>query len=200
MTDATPISPELVLVDPALRERLFAEYAAERTLAEIEASHASHVAVDAGTRDHAAVTPPTVSPAPGSGTVREGSAAAQPEPTDRPRGWRSLRPSTVVVAALGLLLLVTGLLPPRNAPSFARNPEVRVALAWPRPGNASSYVVEILERGSLVWTDLVHEPHLDRDLALPAGREYVWRVYASDGPPARAGMRDPIAQGTLLIR
>ena len=74
------------------------------------------------------------------------------------------------------------------------------SVAWQRASGSRSYVVEIVDHGTVVWTDLVRGPSLDRELSLPVGRTYVWRVYAVLPPTRRPGAAGPIARGTLVLR
>jgi hypothetical protein len=245
VSDNDWISPELVLVDPELRARLLARYAAESQreaevqralllpahssaltgvlvrpaalpeVGEAAAADATGPPPDQPTAERSKLGQPALESAradqqtvePHTAIIRPPEPAAtqvtRGEPTGgaiRGRAGRRFRPSTIVFAVAALFLLVTGLLPPKDAPSFADSSDrVHVAIAWQSVAGSRLYVVDILDRGSVVWTDLVRGPSLDRELDLPGGRTYVWRVYTVTLPTQRSGSERPIARGTLAV-
>jgi hypothetical protein len=112
MSGAEPISPELALVSPELAAE------ARRTLPDRPWE------AFAPPRPAAPVEQPVLRLAPLPVAVPE------PAPAERPRR-RVVTPSRVVTAALLGLLVVTGFLPPRNAPRLVAADPVPVAAAAP---------------------------------------------------------------------
>jgi len=116
MPGLEPISPELALVSPELAAE------ARRALSD---------------RPWEAFAPPRPAPParvepPALRLAAPPLATAEPPPAERPRR-RVVTPSRVMTAAVVGLLIVTGLLPPRNAPRLVAEPLPAAAVAATPP-------------------------------------------------------------------
>ena len=184
-----PVSPELVLVDPALRERLLRE-----SLREL---------LDAGgetLRRPVVVSLPRPLP--------RLDLADAPAPPSRPSGramsWRPA-PGTVVaaamLAALFLALPSLAFLPPRQAPRLgSESVSARTAqiVTWQPVPSADYYVFEMSANGRFLKLDPVRQPSVTLGGSLPAGR-YTWRVFVGHGAVEDRDTRGPIAGGTVTL-
>ena len=175
-----PVSPELVLVDPALAMRL-----RERARRE-----------DARTVPHAG-------PAPVAGAAGLPSPIAHPAPDDRKRRLANAVVKAGFSAALTLIALLALLpflafLPPRDAPTVVDSsaqalPPPHGWLAWPPHEGADSYVVQILDAGHPIHATVATKPNAPVPGTLRPG-VYTWRVFVDDNE-----RRGPIAQGSFDV-
>jgi hypothetical protein len=185
-----PVSPELVLVDPELRERLLRESFREL--------------LDAGgetlRRPVAFVSLPP--PAPLLDT-----ADAPPPPPRVSRRTISRRPAPgtlVAAASLAALLLALpslAFLPPRQAPQLGSEPPSQRAaqiVTWQPIPAADYYLFEMSANGRLVKLEPVRKPSVTLGESLPAGR-YAWRVFTGHGAIEDHDTRGPIAGGTVTL-
>ena len=188
-----PISPELVLVDPELAQRVRAFAVAGRQLtADVEPDRAP-----AGTD--------TVQQAVGALSEAEVIVERDVEPL-RQRIPAVLRRARLV-EALALVSLVAflglALLPPRDAPHFAIPAEPGTAsgrssaiVAWsPRPG-VDRYRVQLSYHGRVVYTATVGQASMRVPDWLRSGR-YTWRV--SEVGSGRGTARAPFEDGLVTV-
>lgn len=181
------ISPELVLVDPALRERLLRESLQQLLLESLEASRR---------------LPTEEPPSPAAPAPAPEEAATR---ASRLRGRRRPRLSSALTASVFLALLVVlpslAFLPPQHAPSLGEEPAAAPqsqTIAWPRDLDADYYVVELSLHTVVVKRITTLQPFV----ALTAGEirpgRYSWRVLAGERAHP-GGRRGPIAAGTVTV-
>lgn len=184
-----PVSPELALVDPVLRERLLRESLEELL--------------------HERTEP--LRPLPRD-TFRPPAPAAAPEysapparPTPAPGRARRLLPSVISVGALATLFLALpslAFLPPRQAPRIDATEQHGSTFAVPRvtwqaDPEADYYVLEVVADGRIVHVAHPASPPVLLDFLAPG--DYTWRVFAGYGALADHDTRGPIAGGSLVI-
>lgn len=185
-----PVSPELVLVDPVLRDRLLRESLHELLLARSETLRPTYAAVAVGKS------------ASGPGQTLPGLPAL---PVRRPGRRRRPHLSSIVTATLVALFLALpslAFLPPRQAPRIGSDENVPArrssTIAWQPVRGADYYVFEVSAGGHLVKVEPVLEPSVTLRASLPPGR-YAWRVFAGRGSVADHERRGPIAGGTVIL-
>ena len=180
-----PISPELVLVDPVLRERLLRESLHELLYERIEAPRPRRSTTVAPAEAPAA--PPAAPPRP---SVR----------ATRAPGRIRRRTSSVLtagaLAALFLALPSLAFLPPRQAPRLVEA-EQATAVTWTIDAGADYYVLEVLAGGRLVRVAHPVSPPVTLDSLAPGA--YTWRVFSGYGAVADRNTRGPIEAGTLVV-
>jgi hypothetical protein len=186
-----PISPELVLVDPELAQRVRAFAVAGRELL--------------------VVRPPESAPAT-AGTVEQVLAAPAAAPVavePQPELRRPLPPvhrGTRVIEALAIVsvaaFLGLALLPPRDAPRFAIPGPTTAGsasssiVAWTPRAGVDRYRVQLFYRGQVVYTTTVSQASMPVPPWLRAGR-YTWRVFGeTTGRPIPSV---PIENGLLTV-
>ncbi len=184
-----PISPELVLIDPVLRERLL-----RASLQELLHERA------------VALRPPpraTLSPAEIDPVVAAPARPAAPKPA-RGRARRHL-PVTISVMALATLFVALpslAFLPPRQAPRIDTTKLPLPANAgpqatWRADPEADYYRLEVVGDGRLMHVAYPSSPPVPLGF-LPPG-DYAWRVFAGHGDPDDHDTRGPIAGGTFVV-
>ena len=188
-----PISPELVLVDPVLRERLL-----RASLQEL--LHERAVALRPPPREtlSPARTDPVVAAAPAS--------PAAPARTVPARG-RARRHLPVAISVMALATLFVALpslafLPPRQAPRIDTTEPPSSAIAgpqatWQADPAADYYRLEVVGDGRLMHVAYPSSPPVPLGF-LPPG-DYAWRVFAGHGDPDDHDTRGPIAGGTFVV-
>lgn len=189
------ISPELVLVDPELRERLLRDALLELLYARLDEPSQPRPAVPAVTAAAAApprlVFPRPISMPPAAPPIRSSTA---------PR--RRVRLSSFVTAtALAMLFLALpslAFLPPRQAPTLeAHDPAAAAEISWTPDPSADYYALELLTGGHLAR--VVHPVSPPALVGrLPPGT-YTWRVFSGYGAVADANTRGPIDGGTVVV-
>lgn len=205
-----PVSPELALVDPELRERLLRESLRELLLraettpypaAPPSAPLASAAPLPAASS--AAAMPPAPSSAGSS------APAVAPHSLARRRQARGSSLAAAAVVALLLALPSLAFLPPRQKPVLGREPVPgqmppavtagrETVVAWPAQPTADYYVFELSQGGRLVQLETVADPSTTVAPNLPAGA-YDWQVLAGEGALSRHDTRGPIAGGTVTL-
>lgn len=188
------ISPELVLVDPVLRERLLHEALQELLYGRLDGAPAH------------AQAPPRVDPplqqrrqvpivaAPPAATPPHAGAGRRP-----PR--RSRLPSLLAAAVLAMLFLALpslAFLPPRQAPRLgAPESGSSTTVTWTVDPDADYYLLEVLSDGRLVGVSHPSSPPAAVGRLAPG--TYAWRVFSGYGAVAAANTRGPIEAGTLVV-
>lgn len=183
-----PISPELVLVDPVLRERVLRESLQELL-------HERAVALR---------PPPRETPSPVVAAAPVWPAAPAHTVPARGRARRLLSAAISVVALVTLFVALPSLafLPPRQAPRIDATEPPSSAIAGPRatwqadPG-ADYYRLEVVGDGRLMHVAYPSSPPVPLGF-LPPG-DYAWRVFAGHGDPDDHDTRGPIAGGTFVV-
>ena len=194
------VSPELVLVDPELRERLLRQSLRELLLAGI------------GPDPH---PPRVVPPMPAWDPQPERTSGEIPirVPVSTPflvpgRGpARRAHGSSVVAATLIALFFLAlpslAFLPPRQAPTLAleaepASPGEPTIITWQSDPMADYYVFELSGGGRLVQLETVQNASVTVAASLPPGR-YSWQVLVGEGPVRDHDTHGPVAGGTLTI-
>jgi hypothetical protein len=181
-----PVSPELALVDPVLRERLLRESLAELLLAETEALRRAPLRGEL--------------PEPGP---RSGGAVADAPAARRPARLRARVPSIAAAALVALFLALPSLafLPPRQAPELGHEPvplRQEPVIAWQAEPSADYYLFQLVAGGRVVMSTPLRAPSVTLRASLPE-RRYAWRVYVGVGPIAADERRGPVAGGTITL-
>lgn len=180
-----PVSPELVLVDPVLRERLLRESLHELLYERVEPPRPRHHAPAAPVEQPVApAAPPPGRPA---------------RPTRAPRRARTRLPSVLTAGALAALFLALpslAFLPPRQAPRLV-TADPATAVTWTIDPDADYYLLEVLAGGRLVRVAHPVSPPVPVDSLAPGS--YTWRVFSGYGAVADANTRGPIEAGTLVV-
>jgi len=185
-----PVSPELALVDPVLRERLLRESLHELL-------HERTEALRPLPRETFG-PPPTPAPTPAF-------TAPPARSTPAPGRARRLLPSLLSAGALATLFLALpslAFLPPRQAPRLDVTEQHPSTLAGPRvtwqaDPEADYYVLEVVADGRLVLVAHPASPPVPLDSLAPG--DYTWRVFAGYGALADHDTRGPIAGGSLTV-
>jgi hypothetical protein len=188
-----PISPELVLVDPVLRERLLRESLHELLYERVEAPRRP--------RDSPAAAEPATA-APAAAQPAPSRPALPPDLRRQPGRVRRLLPSALAAGALAALLVALpslAFLPPRQAPHIAVEVpgDPTATVSWVAAPDADYYRVEVLAAGRFVRVANALTSPVTVD-ALPLG-VYTWRVFAGYGPLGDRDMRGPIAAGRIVV-
>ena len=179
------ITPELVLVDPALRRRLLNMAVHDLFQAALDGTPR--------TQSSAHSWPPT--------TAHPKSSRTQ----SKQARWARVRPAAGVatlsmLAALVIALPSLAFLPPRQQPSFAARettPYVAGSLiTWDADPEADYYLVEFVVEGSLVAVRTPAAPAISVPPSV-ASRNTIWRTFAGYGPVTAHNTRGPIASGSL---
>ena len=177
-----PVSPELALVDPVLRERLLRE-----SLQEL---------VDDRTEARVPQRRETFDPP--ARTDAAPSAHSVPRPGRAGRLLHSVLVGAVVTLVLALPSLA--FLPPRQEPHLGREtlPPRPETIAWQPDASADYYVFELSSGGRLVSHSIVRAPSVTLGAAIPPGH-YTWRVFVGRGPMAAHNEQGPPAGGTVNL-
>lgn len=180
-----PISPELALVDPVLRERLLRELLEElshdRT---VELQRASDVVERLASNS-------------------EASLPGRLAPEQRRRRIRTRGSAIAAVTLMALFLALPSLafLPPRHAPRLGAELwplRQDTIIAWQPDPTADYYVFELLAGGKRVKVESVRGASITLGGGLAPDR-YAWRVFVGRGLVADHDKWGPIASGTLGI-
>ena len=177
-----PVSPELALVDPVLRERLLRESLQELLDEQTEAR----------------VPPKRATSEPSAHTDAGPSAPS----VSRPGRTGKLLHSVLVGAVVTLVLALPSLafLPPRQEPHLGREtlPSQPETIAWQPNASADYYVFELSSGARLVSHSIVQTPSVTLGAAVPPGH-YAWRVFVGRGPMAAHNTQGPTAGGTVTL-
>lgn len=178
------ISPELVLVDPVLRERLLRDALQQLLLESLEAPRPAPAPA-------APAAPLPVAAAPAAPSVRAGHASSR----------RTRLPSFLTAAALAALFLALpslAFLPPRQAPRLgAAEPASSTEVTWTVDPAADYYLLELLSAGRLIRVAHPLSPPVPVGSLAPG--TYTWRVFSGYGAVADANTRGPVDAGTLVV-
>jgi hypothetical protein len=189
------ISPELVLVDPELRERLLREALLELLYARID---------EQAPRRSSAPTVTATAPTPCRLVFPRPTATTQAAPAPRPARTAQHRfrlSSLVTATALAMLFVALpslAFLPPRQAPTIgARGPATATEISWTVDPSADYYVLELLTHGRLARVAHPAAPPARLDALAPG--TYTWQVFSGYGAVADANTRGPIDGGTVVV-
>lgn len=192
-----PVSPELALVDPILREQLIRE-SLETTPEHLDTSARPAKAQLA------------VATEPAREWLRPPNTAPHQKAPRSPRSRRSIV-GTAVLAALLLAVPSLAFLPPRHSPTIGTDigaaqvsgnaPKVtpsRITIAWQSDRAADYYVFEVLREMRVVGSRRTIRPTVTWMTSLLPG-SYSWRVFVGLGPVEQHKLRGPIASGRITI-
>lgn len=188
-----PITPELVLVDPVLRERLLRESLQELL----------HEGTEVLRRRAREVLEPSTHNAFPAPVSLPGTRSARRTLANR-SAYRLLRSAITLAALAALFVAIPSLafLPPRQAPRL-EVPEQRAStlarprLTWQTDPGADYYRLEVVSAGRLVQVAYPSSPPVLLGRLAPG--DYTWRVFAGRGAIADHDTRGPIAGGIINV-